>query len=913
MPQGVKYGFYVDANQAIGQINKMNAACGSATKQVDTMNTVSTKGFMASSSAVNSLALRFVGYNLVLNTLMGAQQKLIKYVTESVDKFREFQTRIAEVSTIMTGDYEPALTGMKAGIESLALATGQATSDLTKGLYDIMSAAFSAKDAMNLLNTATKASIAGLSDVRTSVDIFTTVLNAYGMSAYEATHVSDVLFQSVVRGKFQFADLESALGYVVPIAAQAGIKFDELMAALSTTTRHGLHLDMASRGLAMALQNIINPSEGAAKAAKKYGIELSGLALRIKGISGVFGEMQEKTREYGKIVLNELIPNIRSLRVAMVLAGEEGLEGMLDDMDRLSVVAGRTEEAFQKIANTSQFASNQITQQWEQTQREVGEDFDKLVLAGQSWITGLAKIMSKPISWVPIIGPMLGATQQLVEDADTLTYKYKMMEKYLHKYPIPQPDQPIVGASEWAREKRKQYPGAKEINLSDQRTSVTIMKDYLDLQKKITDKATELNEAWLRGQDNVDKLNGNLQVLTTISATLQEDFNRAFGEPVLTGIRNLEDLNLLLDEIEFNIIELEEHLKKPLTYGWGEMGGVIEGTLNMQMAQLKAEQDLADTKYDVKMGLIDENYQYKVLNQEMQNAIAIVREHDAATKADTETINLMNVALRKIQIEMLELQLVGMMRRRGLSRQEERRMKKLEIAAAKLRLENMKNTKAETASQYIAYEQAKELIEKHIAAKEHESYMLKYNYDQQLEDLQLTIDYEAEMLKEREKNWEETSNNIIDESGKILRFLTQLTPQMKAALEENLEFNADEVIQNLKTTASEEIYKNTGMNLETMLAAAKTPVESYGIFKRMRGYQRGTEYVPETGLALIHRGERIGAAGKEEHSGTQIGTVIIQVKELADIGSPEKLAALLSVAKDSQILSKTGKTHYRLR
>ena len=104
--------------------------------------------------------------------------------------------------------------------------------------------------------------------------IFTTVLNSYGMSVYEATNVSDTLFQSVVRGKFQFADLESALGYVVPIAAQAGIAFEELMATLSTATRHGLHLDMAARGLAMGLQNIINPSEGAAKAAKKYAKEV---------------------------------------------------------------------------------------------------------------------------------------------------------------------------------------------------------------------------------------------------------------------------------------------------------------------------------------------------------------------------------------------------------------------------------------------------------------------------------------------------------------------------------------------------------------------------------------------------------------------------------------------------------------
>jgi len=278
--------------------------------------TTATKG---NAKAMAGLALRFVGYNLVLNQVMGAQQKLIEFVKESVTKFREFETRLAEVSTILSEDVDQ-MSRFKAGIESLAITYGQATSDISKGLYDILSAAFNSSDAMNLLNTSIKASIAGLSDVRTSVKIFTTVLNSYGKSVEQATHVSDVLFQSVIRGKFQFADLEQALGYVVPIAAQAGISFDELSAALSTATRHGLHIDMTARGLALAIQGIVNPSEKAKKAAVKYGVEMDGLSLRILGLKGWFDQLGDAMDKHGKSILGELIPNMRSLRVAMVLA-----------------------------------------------------------------------------------------------------------------------------------------------------------------------------------------------------------------------------------------------------------------------------------------------------------------------------------------------------------------------------------------------------------------------------------------------------------------------------------------------------------------------------------------------------------------------------------------------------------------
>ncbi len=939
-----------NAKQMLGELQQINGSINAINYSVQDMNRKGVAGAKKHGSAIKSLALRFVGYNLILNQVMGAQQKLIDYTRESVQKFREFETRLAEVSTIMTGDYEPALLAMKSGIEGLALATGQATSDLTKGLYDIMSAAFDAKDAMNLLNTATKASIAGLSDVRTSVDIFTTVLNTYGMSVYEATKVSDTLFQSVVRGKFQFADLESALGYVVPIAAQAGIEFEELMAALSTTTRHGLHLDMAARGLAMGLQGIINPSEGASKAAKKYGVELSGLALRIKGISGVFGEMAEASKKYGKIVLNELIPNIRSLRVAMVLAGDEGLEGLLDDMDRLSVSAGRTEEAFNKIKNTSQFASNQIQQDWEQTQREVGKAWDELALGLQRGVTDFVDTFANVKSLIPGIGLAWNIIESHIDEATQSAEKFNLMHKYAGQTYIPEPLIEAFGRETLIGQRldydvkklRKQHPDARwieeetlaqfeagkpymkkeeyEKKLAEKRSEA--ITDYLGLQKEILKQAEEVNLAYMRGDEDLEDMMGTLDNMQVVSALIQDNFNRAFGEPILGGIRNLESLQLKLDEIEFNTEKLEEHLEKPLKYGWGEMGGTVEGTLNMQMKQLKADQDLADTKHDVKMGLVDESYQFKVLNDDMQEAVRIVREHDEAVKTDTETINKMNIALRLVNIEMLKLQLVGMSKRRGLSRSEQKRMKALQIQAAKLRLENMENTKAETVSQYVAYEQAKELIDKTIADKEHETYMLEYNYDQQIADLDETILYEEGLLKDRADNWRNTTDDIIIQADKLIKKISELTPEQITSIEELFGIDVaamKESATGMKGSAEASLTAkdNAILTLEQALAmpgmGGRGASHMEWMLKKLKSYERGISYVPETGLALLHRGESVGAAGSETGGGVVIENLTISVKEIAELGSAEKLAALLAVAKNSQILNKAGKSNYRMR
>jgi len=155
----------------------------------------------ASAGAMAGLAIRFVGYNLILNQVMGAQQKLIAFVGESIAKYREFEVALAEVSTILQGEALVSMELLQAGIVNLSEKYGKGVKDLSKGMYDILSAAFDASSGVQLLNTATKAAVAGLSDVSVSVDVFTSILNAWGMTAAQAGVISDQLFQTVRRGK----------------------------------------------------------------------------------------------------------------------------------------------------------------------------------------------------------------------------------------------------------------------------------------------------------------------------------------------------------------------------------------------------------------------------------------------------------------------------------------------------------------------------------------------------------------------------------------------------------------------------------------------------------------------------------------------------------------------------------------
>jgi TP901 family phage tail tape measure protein len=656
---------------------------------------------------VGALALRFVGYNLILNQIMSAQQKLIDFIGDSVGAFREFQLRMAEISSIMEESDIPMMDQLALGVQALSQAYGKSSSDMAKGLYEIISAAFSAKDSLNLLTTATKASVAGLTDIKTSVDIFTTVLNAYGKTVEQATNISNILFQSVVRGKFQFEDLESALGFIVPIAAQSGIAFNDLMAALSSVTRQGIHLDMASRGLALMIQNIINPTEGATKAADKYGIEMNSLALESMGLRGWFEQLNTAIHEFGTKILGELIPNMRSLRVAMVLAGDEGLAGFNEDLEKLANMGNRVEKALTSIMNTSQFVSSQLTQQFEQVKRDVGKSWDEMVMGIQRGILGVVKFF-------------VGAD-----------YEPQAFKKFS---PVKDDDVATAKAYINAQEQIQEY--------SDRRLAIEKDIAHLKFKQEQSYKGSmaykQAGEDIEELTDEYDELGTEIIALEANNANLVDSFNR-IKSSVLDGIDALGNLDLKLGNISLSIEEYEDKLKNDKTYGWGEglkiasvnisdltsltdkqrdalekLGTSFKGTLAYQYLQLKSNKDYEDSQHDVAMGLELVNYNYKTIPQNIRDAIDAVRNYTKAQDENRKSNELMSAAMRELQIRALQIQLAGMSKRRGLSRSEQKELKKIEIEQAKMRLANMQAEKAATSSDISNYNNKQQIIDDYL-------------------------------------------------------------------------------------------------------------------------------------------------------------------------------------------------------
>lgn len=222
--------------------------------------------------------------------------------------------------------------------------TTDTAKNLAAGFYQVQSSGFAGADAMTVLEKATKAGSAGMATTETAVKGLAGTLNAYGLGADQAGRVSDVLFETVNRGVVSFDELSGTVGDVVGTAAQAGISFETVGAAIASMTKKGLSGAESVTSLNQLILSLIKPSEDAATAIKSLGYSSGQAMLDALGLQGTLAALSDAGYDSTE-ALAALFPNVRALRGALALTGE-GAQMFVEDMQAMENASGATDAAF---------------------------------------------------------------------------------------------------------------------------------------------------------------------------------------------------------------------------------------------------------------------------------------------------------------------------------------------------------------------------------------------------------------------------------------------------------------------------------------------------------------------------------------------------------------------------------------
>ncbi|WP_438470918.1 phage tail tape measure protein [Streptomyces asiaticus] len=259
----------------------------------------------------------------------------------------ELEKHMANVMTISKEINSTNISHFTDQIVEMSTQLPQSADQLAEGLYQVVSTGFDGADAMTILRVAARGAAAGLTTTETSARALLGVLKAYGMDASQASDVMDIMFQTVNYGVVSFDELAQQLGDVVPMAAAAGVKFEDISSALAAVTLSGIPAAEGVTALNMLLTRMMKPTQELSEMIKGFGYESAAAALQQDGLYVVM----EKVRNATGGSADQLVPllrDIRAVRAALALSAADGqnyaatYQGISQEVER----AGATQKAY---------------------------------------------------------------------------------------------------------------------------------------------------------------------------------------------------------------------------------------------------------------------------------------------------------------------------------------------------------------------------------------------------------------------------------------------------------------------------------------------------------------------------------------------------------------------------------------
>lgn len=263
----------------------------------------------------------------------------------------DFSRSIAEIGTISQRG-GVSLDRFSQGIMSISNATGFARKDVAEGVYQALSnQVTSAANSFSFLNDAAKFARVSQTSLADSVGLLSSVLKSYGLSVSETDKVAGKLFKTIELGRLRAQDIANSFGSVGIIAAEAGVKLDELLAGIAALTVQGVTPANAMTYLRNMISQTIKPTKEMEQFIKKLGFTNGEAALKTLGLAGFLKELKREL-DGNVSKTTEFYTNIRSLLAGLNLLGK-GTQEFERDLAAITNASTAYNNAAQIMADSS--------------------------------------------------------------------------------------------------------------------------------------------------------------------------------------------------------------------------------------------------------------------------------------------------------------------------------------------------------------------------------------------------------------------------------------------------------------------------------------------------------------------------------------------------------------------------------
>lgn len=304
----------------------------------------------------------------------------------------DFEDSMAKVHTL-SDDAAVSFSDLSAGVMQLSNETGRSGTELAEAMYQALSASVDTADALDFVSQAAKLAKAGFLETAGSVDVLTTILNAYQKDASETAYISDLLIQTQNDGKTTVNELAQQMGQVIPTAAAYNVSLENLTTAYALMTKNGINTANSTTYLNGMLTELAREGSEVSKIlGEKTGKTFGQLQAEGKSLGDVLQILYDSVDGNAEQFAN-LWGNVRAGRGALTLA-QQGAEGFNEELGKMYKASGNVDSALEKL-DTPASKLKKALNELKNTGLELGGVFVEMVTPAIEELRSAAKKLSK--------------------------------------------------------------------------------------------------------------------------------------------------------------------------------------------------------------------------------------------------------------------------------------------------------------------------------------------------------------------------------------------------------------------------------------------------------------------------------------------------------------------------------------
>lgn len=289
-------------------------------------------------------------------TLTSVGQKLLPLSTgiaglgvAAVKTTADFDSEMSKVSAI-SGATGTDLDKLRGKAREMGAKTKFSASEAAQGMQYMAMAGWKTQDMMDGLEGIMNLAAASGEDLASTSDIVTDALTAFGLSAKDSSHFSDILAAASSNANTNVSMMGETFKYAAPVLGSLGYTAEDAALAIGLMANAGIKSSQAGTSLRGAITNLAKPTDTVAAAMDKYGISLTDSSGKMLSLRELMEQLRQK--------LGGLSEAERA-QAAAALFGKNAMSGMLaiingsdKDFEKLAGAIDNCDGSSEKMANT---------------------------------------------------------------------------------------------------------------------------------------------------------------------------------------------------------------------------------------------------------------------------------------------------------------------------------------------------------------------------------------------------------------------------------------------------------------------------------------------------------------------------------------------------------------------------------